>query len=138
MTREENVRTVRLLLDLVNQQAFDRLDEVYAPDLVDHDPAAEHGGGLDGVRRYFDDLRTAFPDLHVEEDVVVADGDHVALAYRLGGTQHGRFHGVAATGHCVETRGMMIARFADGKIVERWGAVDDLAILGRLNVAVPS
>lgn len=138
MTRERNVRTVRLLLELVNRQAFDRLDEVYAHDLVDHDPAPEHGGGFDGVQRYFADLSAAFPDLHLEEEVVLADGDQVAMAYRLSGTQHGRFHGVAGTGRRVETRGMQMARFADGKIVERWGAVDDLAILGRLNVAVPS
>ena len=45
---------------------------------------------------------------------------------------------VAATGHRVETRGMQMSRLADGKIVERWGALDDLAILGRLNVSVPS
>jgi predicted ester cyclase len=138
MTREQNVRTLRLLLDLVNRQAFDRLDEVYAYDVVDHDPSPDHGGGFEGVRKYFDDLSTSFPDLHLEEDVIIADGDFVAMVYRVSGTQRGRFHGVAATGHRVETRGMQMARFADGKIVERWGAVDDLAILGRLNVSIPS
>ncbi|MFI9386946.1 ester cyclase [Kutzneria sp. NPDC052558] len=138
MTREQNVRTLRLLLDLVNRQAFDRLDEVYAYDLVDHDPAPDHGGGFEGLRRSFVGLSECFPDLHLEEDVVIADGEFVAMVYRLSGTQRGRFHGVAATGHRVETRGMVMARFADGKIAERWGAVDDLAILGRLNVSVPS
>lgn len=138
MTRERNVETVRLLLELVNKQEFDRLDEVYADDLIDHDPAPEHGGGFDGLRRYLADLSAAFPDLHLEEDVIIAEGDHVAMAYRLSGTQRGRFHGVAATGHRVETRGMQMSRLADGKIIERWGAVDDMAILGRLNVAVPS
>jgi steroid delta-isomerase-like uncharacterized protein len=138
MSEADNLRTARLLLELVNRQEFDRLDEVYSRDLIDHDPAPEHGGGFDGVLRYFDDLSNAFPDLHLEEDVTIADGDHVAMVYRLSGTQRGRFHGVAATGHRVETRGMQMSRFADGKIVERWGAVDDLAILGRLNVSVPS
>ncbi|MEV6612265.1 ester cyclase [Kutzneria sp. NPDC051319] len=138
MTREHNVRTVRRLLELVNKQEFDRLDEVYGYDLVDHDPVPEHGGGFDGVQRYFADLSEAFPDLHLEEDVVIAEGDHVALVYRLSGTQRGRFHGVAATGRRVETCGMQMSRLADGKVVERWGALDDLAILGRLNVSVPS
>jgi predicted ester cyclase len=138
MTRDQNVRTMRLLLELVNKQEFGRLDEVYSYDVVDHDPSPDHGGGFDGVRRYFDGLSACFPDLRLEEDVLIADGDFVALVYRLSGTQHGRFHGVAATGHRVETRGMQMARLADGKIVERWGAVDDLAILGRLNVSVPS
>ena len=138
MSREDNVRTARLLLELINKQDFDRLDEVYAHDLIDHDPAPEHGGGLDGVIRYFADLSAAFPDLRFDEEVVIADGDHVAMVYRLTGTQRGRFHGVAATGHRIAARGMQMSRFAGGKIVERWGAVDDLAILGRLNVAVPS
>ena len=138
MSREDNVRTARLLLELINKQAFERLDEVYAYDLIDNDPAPEHGGGFDGVLRYFADLSAAFPDLRFDEEVVIADGDHVAMVYRLTGTQRGRFHGVAPTGHRVAARGMQMSRFAGGKIVERWGAVDDMAILGRLNVAVPS
>ena len=30
MSRDDNVRTARLLLELINKQAYDRLDEVYA------------------------------------------------------------------------------------------------------------
>ncbi|GAA3439119.1 ester cyclase [Kutzneria kofuensis] len=137
MTREQNVQTVRRLLELVNKQEFDRLDEVYAYDLVDHDPAPEHGGGFDGVQRYFADLNSAFPG-----PAPGGGRDHRRGGPRGAGVPAQRHaarpvHGVAATGHRVETRGMQMSRLADGKIVERWGAVDDLAILGRLNVSVP-
>jgi steroid delta-isomerase-like uncharacterized protein len=138
MTRERNLQATQRLMELVNTQAFDRLHEVFSYDLLDHDPAPEHAGGFDGMQAFWADISHAFPDLHLEADVVVADDDHVAVAYRLSGTHRGRFHGVTPTEHRMETRGMQITRFQDGKIVERWGATDELGILGRLNLTVPS
>jgi predicted ester cyclase len=131
------VQTVQRLMKLVNTQAFDRLDEVFSFDVVDHDPAPEHAG-FDGVKAYWAEMSDAFPDLHMEADVLVADDEHVAAAYRLSGTHRGRFQSVAPTGRRLEIRGMQIARFENGKIVERWGATDELGVLGRLNLTVPS
>jgi len=42
------------------------LDDLVAPDSVDHDPAPGQGPGPQGYRDFFGDLRTAFPDLHIE------------------------------------------------------------------------
>lgn len=61
-----------------------------------------------------------------------ATDDDIAIAYTLSGTHKGNFLGVAPTGKRIHARGMQIARFEDGKIVERWGSSDELGILKQL------
>ena len=66
-------------------------------------------------------LRTSFPDLVVSVNQMVMDEDKIAIAYTIAGTQEGEFLGVAPTGRKIRARGVQIARFRDGKMVERWG-----------------
>lgn len=82
----------------------------------------------------FADLRTAFPDLHVEVDHLTATDDDVAFAYTITGTHEGDFQGHPATGKPVSVRGMQIGRFADGKLAERWGSSDQLGIMTQLGL----
>ena len=80
-------------------------------------------------------MRSAFPDMHVEVEHLVADDDNVAFAYTLTGTHDGPFQGHDATGRKIEVRGMQISRFADGLLVERWGSSDELGIMSQLGLA---
>ena len=58
-----------------------RFDEVVASDCVDHDPAPGQVPGPEGYRMFFTQMRTAFPDLSVSPDTVVADDE--SIAFRL-------------------------------------------------------
>lgn len=132
MSREINLAASQHLGELVNAGAFDRLGEVFAPGVVDHDPAPDQGPGVEGFRNFFTTLAAAFPDAHIDVDATVADDEQVAIAYRLTGTHQGDFLGVAPTGRRMEARGVQLARFQDGKIIERWGSSDELGILRQL------
>lgn len=66
---------------------------------------------------------------------MVADDEHVCLAYTLTGTHQGEFQGVAPTGNRIEVRGVQVGRFQDGKIVERWGSIDELGIMRQIDAA---
>ena len=102
------------------------LDEIISPDVVDHDPAPGQAPGPAGYKDFFTTMRASFPDMHVEVEHLVASGDDVAFAYTLTGTHTGEpFQGIAPSGNGIEVRGMQISRFADGKMVERWGATDE-------------
>ncbi len=109
-------------------------DDVVAPDSVDHDPAPGQGPGPQGYHDMFSQMRTAFPDLHVEVEHLTATDDDVAFAYTITGTHQGDFQGHAATGKPIKVRGMQIGRFSDGKLVERWGASDQLGIMTQLGL----
>jgi predicted ester cyclase len=71
-------------------------------------------------------------------ETLVADEESIALAYTLSGTQNGSFMGIAPTGKKMKIRGVQIAKFKDGKMVERWGSSDELGMLQQLGVAAVS
>jgi len=135
MSQQDNIKTQQMMGDAINSGTLEVLQEVMAPNVVDHDPAPDQGEGPDGFIQFFTMFRTAFPDLKVAVDHMVADEDNVAIAYTVTGTHRGDFNGVDATGEHIEVRGMQIARFENGKIVERWGSSDELGILKQLGVS---
>jgi len=59
----------------------------------------------------------------------------VVIAYTLTGTHQGDFHGIPGTGKKISARGLQIARFEDGQIVERWGSTDELGIMEQIGAA---
>jgi steroid delta-isomerase-like uncharacterized protein len=134
MSAKDNMATLERLATAVNNGQLDDLDQVFARNVVDHDPAPDQGPGPDGFKKFFSTLRSAFPDLHIAPEHVDSTEDDIALAYTITGTHKGDFLGVAPTGKQISARGMQIARFENGKIVERWGSSDELGILKQLGV----
>jgi predicted ester cyclase len=110
------------MANAVNSGHLDDLDDVFSPNVVDHDPAPNQAPGPAGFKHFFATLRDAFPDLNIINIMpnhMDATDDDIAIAYTLSGTHKGNFLGVAPTGKRIHARGMQIARFEDGKIVER-------------------
>ncbi len=132
MTKERNIATQERMGEAINTGDLDILDEVMSAGVVDNDPGPDQGPGPEGFKALFSEMRTAFPDLSVAVEHLVADDDNVAIAYRIQGTHQGDFHGVAPTGRSIDARGMQISRFEDGKIVERWGSSDEAGIMRQL------
>jgi steroid delta-isomerase-like uncharacterized protein len=132
MSKEQNMAALQLQGEAVHSGQLEKLRDVFAANVVDHDPAPDQAKGPDGFIQFFKGLRTAFPDLAVSVDYVVADDDNVAMAYTIAGTHNGPLAGIPPTGKKIKARGMQIARFQNGKIVERWGSSDELGILKQI------
>lgn len=77
---------------------------------------------------------SAFPDLHANIDMLVAEGDVVVGRMTTTGTHRGEFMGIAATGKQVSFTETHIVRIANGKAVEHWGNSDDLAMMQQIGV----
>lgn len=90
--------------------------------------------GFDGIRRFYEAFWAAFPGSRLIFEDVLADGERVAIRFRVEGTHGGEFHGVPATGRPIDLEGITILHFEDGKCIERWsqadlaGLVSDLAV----------
>jgi steroid delta-isomerase-like uncharacterized protein len=108
------------------------LDDVIAADAVDHNPAPGQTPGLEGIKRSFGAFRTAFPNLRLTVEEMIAEGDKVAARITTRGTHKGKFLGIPPTGKHVTQTGIDILRIVDGKIVERWGEFDNLSLLQQL------
>lgn len=137
-----NMQMSSMKANIAAQEAFGEavntgtlaFDDLVAADSVDHDPAPGQDPGPQGYRDMFTELRTAFPDLHVEVEHLSATEEDVAFAYTITGTHDGSFQGHDATGKSFQVRGMQIGRFEGGKMVERWGSSDQLGIMTQLGL----
>ncbi len=139
MSKEANIATAQKMGEAINKGNLEEFHQIFAPGVVDHDPAPDQGKGPEGFIGFFTQFRTAFPDLKVAVDHMVADEDNVAIAYTVTGTQNGPFQGIPATGKKIKARGMQIAKFdANARIVERWGASDEAGIMQQIGAAKPS
>lgn len=102
---------------------------------------------LDAIETYMDDqvvLRTAlngdipkdelygtlstwleaFPDLVIEWEKPVIEGDQVVFRWMASGTHQGEFNHIPATGAAVQYQGVSWYKVADDKIVEYWSLID--------------
>jgi predicted ester cyclase len=92
-----------------------------------------NGRDLDAVESFFADERmvegvrggcfsyfTAFPDMHVSLDELIAEGDTVFLRSTLTGTHDGEYKGIPPTGRHVATECAEVFRIADGRFVGYW------------------
>jgi steroid delta-isomerase-like uncharacterized protein len=138
MSKEVNLETLGKFAEAVNTGKFALFKESVSIENIDHDPARGQVPGPEGYRVFFKGLRDAFPDLSVALETLVADEESVAIAYTLSGTQSGSFMGNAPTGKKMKIRGVQIAKFKDGKMVERWGSSDELGMLQQLGVVAVS
>ena len=51
MSREQNLAAQVRTREIIAAREFDRLDEVFASDVVDHDPGVSQGPGVEGVKQ---------------------------------------------------------------------------------------
>lgn len=134
MSKHDNIAATERLGGAINSGNLDALHEIFAPTVIDRDPASDQGAGPEGFIHFFTGFRAAFPDLNISVEQLVTDDDNVAIAYTMTGTHQGDFLGVPATGRQIKARGVQIARFENGLIVERWGSSDQLGILQQIGV----
>jgi steroid delta-isomerase-like uncharacterized protein len=73
-----------------------------------------------GLKQWFGNLFTAFPDFHMQVTDMVAYGNKAAVRWHATGTftGPGKFEGLTATGAKVELEGLDLLTIEDGKIVE--------------------
>jgi len=109
------------------------VDELHAPDFVDHDPGGrppDNAGFKLGIERLF----AAFPDLVAEVRDLVVDtkSRSVAVRWSAAGTHRAPYLGAEPSGQPVKFKGIEILRIRDGRITERWGEWDGIDLLNQL------
>lgn len=132
---QTNLETQGRMGEIIGGGQYDRLGEVLADGLVDHDPAPDQPAGPGGIGVFWGTFKTAFPDVKLEPVQVIATEDFVTAVLDISGTHDGEFMGHAATGKTFTVRGIQVGKFEDGKMTDRWGATDTLGIMEQLGLA---
>ena len=102
--------------------------------MVDHAAPPGVALGVEGAKQAIGIYRTAFPDLKVTVEDIIAEGDKVSCRFTITGTHKGGLMGIAPTGKQVRLAGMEVHRIVDGKAVEHWESFDQLGMMHQLGV----
>ena len=126
----------RIADEVWTQGKLDLIDEVIANDFVGQSPTDGEFRGPDGFRQLVERYHSAFSNVEMRIDSLVAEGDTVATHWTARGTHTGELMGIAPTGREVTVEGVQFDRVRDGKIVESHGLFDALGMLQQIG-AVP-
>lgn len=111
------------------------VEDFISPDYVRHDPGIPMEiRGPQGVKQLATAFRAAFPDFHLTTEIILAEGDKVAVLWRASGTNQGELMGRPATGKSTNFTAVDIFRLVDGKIAEQWVVSDRLSMLQQLGL----
>jgi len=110
--------------------------ELCTPDLTVHWNWADETAGAAQVATVLEDYLEAFSDLCVEVEDCFAEGDKVAVRFRLFGTHSGEYRGAQPTGKKWSISELLIFRLDNGRIAEAWVSIDELHRLEQLGFTV--
>ena len=133
---EGNKNVVRRLVEEVwNKGNLPVADELFTPNYAHHDAwTPDLGRGPESEKKRATLYRTAFPDLRLMIEDIIAEGETVVARWSCRGTHKGDLSGIAPTGKQVTISGVTITRFANGKMAESWVNWDALGLMQQLGV----
>jgi steroid delta-isomerase-like uncharacterized protein len=135
MSAENKAIARRLLEEAFNSGNLDVVDELVAPEFVNHAAALpEPTTGIEATKASIAGYRDAFPDLRLTIEQQVAEGEFVTTRWSARGTHRGELMGMAATGKQATVTGITLDRIVDGRFVESWTNWDTLGLMQQLGV----
>ena len=111
-----------------------RADELVTDDFVDHQAVPGLPTGREGFKMLNAMFRSAFPDVAVTCDGIVADDDTVSCRWTSTGTHKGDLFGIAPTGKKIKVTATVWYRVRDGRLAEGWISRDDFGMMRQLGV----
>ncbi len=109
------------------------MDELLAPDFVDHHFPPEMPPGPAGVREFFTEIAGgAFSDMRIEIDFLLAEGNKVDCHFVFCARHTGDFADIAAQGNSIRLPAISTFRIADGKLAEAWEIFDSGSLFGQM------
>jgi steroid delta-isomerase-like uncharacterized protein len=85
-------------------------------------------------KEFHKSLRAACPDVHIELEEIVQEGDSAFARWTATMTHTGDGLGMAPTGRALKLSGMSQLRVRDGKLVEGWNNWDQMGMARQLGV----
>jgi predicted ester cyclase len=95
---------------------------------------------LEGYKQYVAMILDGFPDMQMQLEDIIAEGDKVVHRYSGQGTHTGSFIGLPPTGKIVHFEGINISYKRGDKTVELYALGNDVSVLRQLGIlpAIPS
>jgi predicted ester cyclase len=101
--------------DFVNKQKPEVIRKNMAPDFYDHDGPGGKPAGIAGDEQMMRAMQASMPDLRVDVEEMIAEGDKVVC--------RNVWRWTGESGKKMEFHGFVLWRFDGDKIAERWATV---------------
>lgn len=127
----------RFFEEIWNKGQVDQLDQFLALDYQGYIPLV---GKVDRatMRGAVGAFRKAFPDLHIEVQDIVEEGDKLAVRWVAVGTSKGDFMGLKATGAKQTIQGLSYIQLSNGAIARDSAEYDVALLLQGLGISLPA
>ena len=132
VTEDNKAKLRRIYEECFNQGNLATADALVAPDSRDISPGIPPGiptTGPDGLKGIVSLLRSAFPDLRVTIDEMIAEGDTIVAQTTCTGTHRGNLQGIQPTGKQVNWSSIDIVHVRGGQFVSHFGLQDAVGLL---------
>src|SRR5829696_3733732 len=130
MSAQRNKALVRRFLEAHAKGDLDTLDEMLAPDFVDHNLLPGQRPGREGYLRGLTEYHGAYSHTRYVIDTQLAEGEEVVTTFAVSSTHdRGEWMGLVPTGKQFEALLVLIHRIVGGKIADEWSQGSGLAEL---------
>jgi predicted ester cyclase len=120
-----------------NKGRIEAIDEMAAPNVIAHGLVDAQGNelvGTEAFKTFWRQFRGAFPDIRVDVEDALVDGNKVMVRCMVRATHCGEGIGIAPTGKPVTFTGMCVARLKDCQMAEAWNNFDFLSLYQQLGI----
>ena len=134
MTTATQKMIERIPLEVLNNNKFELIDELYATNYVEHTPQPGVAPTREGFKQTAIALKKAFPDLRYTIEDVIDSGDKIVHRLTARGTMTAEFAGMPATNKAATWTEIHIGKVVNGRVTDHWGLVDQVSMLVQLGV----
>jgi predicted ester cyclase len=141
LSHQENIKTVRRAIEAFNTGDTSKVYDFVSSEYLNRESQKakdSYRSQLRGPEEFIDtikNLRSAFPDLHYEEQEIISQDDKAVFIGLVTGTHTGNFFFISPTGNKILYEAVHIHTFdKDGKIIEHRAVRDDLKFMLQLGI----
>jgi len=129
MANDQNKKLIeRMFNEVMNGRNFNELDQILTPGFINHGiPDVKPGpaGFKEALQQFLD----GFPDMKINPENFIVDGDMVATRGYWTGTHKGSFMGIPGSGKQVRVDYIDLWKVQNGKCVENWVQMDMVGLM---------
>jgi predicted ester cyclase len=129
---QENIEAMQHAWARLKVRDLDGYLALYSSSVIHHGYSSRIRPGVLGLREHYTSLLKGFPDLRVEIDDIISQGEKIAHRFTFYGTHRGEFVGIPPTWKSISASGMQVNLFAGGECVEVWSVHDSYRFLAQI------
>ena len=123
--------------EIINKGNLSIINTIMSESFIDHNIPPEAPNGIEGFIQFLRMVSTAFPDIQVTVQELIAENNMVVSRLSITGTQTGILMGkIAPTNKKAVWTGIDIFKIENGKITDRWSQRDLLSMMKQIG-AIP-